>query len=733
MRPFSSSRSTARPTPPGLTSYGLDLERVLADVRAAIGDREAMTGRAREVASEMAVMPPSVDDEEVAEAQALLEWMADGQFIFLGYREYDLLSEDGDDILRSVPGSGLGILRQSAAEPVSRSFAKLPPEIRRRAHEPNVLNLTRANSRATVHRARYLDYVGVKRFDEAGTPLGERRFVGLYTSAVYQRSPFSIPVLRRKVTSVVEGSGLGAESRSGKALIEALETYPFDELLQISPEELSKIAMDIVALEERQQVRLFVRRDSFGRFFSCLVYLPRDRYNTTIRLRMQDILQAAFGGVNVDYSTRLAESVLVRLHFVVYTAPGQPVDYDVDEIESRLTEATRDWADELYDALLEHCGEEDGVLLAGRYAAAFPAAYRDEFTAAAAVADIRRIEQLGPDGDLAMSLYRPLEAPDGFARFKLFRSGEPIPLSDVLPVLENMGVRVIDERPYEVFPSGGLSRWIYDFGLSYEAGDLETDEIREIFQETFARVWHGDAENDGFNRLTLRAGLSWREVVVLRAYCKYLRQAGTTFSQTYMEETFDRHPAHRPSADRLVPCPVGPASRWYRGGRHRPKVRDRGRHPVVTGRGRQPGRRPDPAELPAPDAGHAAHQLLPVDARRRGQDLPLLEARSASHPGSSASAAALRDLRGLAEDGGRAPAGREGGEGRHPLVRPSGGFPHRDPGAHEGPDGEERGDRPGRGEGRLRGEAASAGRLTVTPWPPRSSPVTGRSSAACST
>ncbi|MBA3384941.1 MAG: NAD-glutamate dehydrogenase, partial [Actinobacteria bacterium] len=364
--------------------------RVLGDVRAAVEDWASMRERVGDVVAELAAAPPPVDPDECAEACDLLEWMHDGHFTFIGYREYDMLTEDGEDVLRAVPRSGLGILREIDERPISLSFAQLQPEVRRLAREKSLLNLTKANSRATVHRPSYLDYVGVKRFDPSGEVAGERRFLGLYTHTAYSASPWDIPVLRRKAQRVVDRSGLPTGSHDHKALVEILETYPRDELFQISEDELFETALGILHLGERRRVRLFVRRDSFGRFFSCLVYLPRERFDTRNRLRIQEILQQAFGATSVDYTTRVSESVLARLHYVVYTEPGAIPEYDVAEIEARLAAATRAWTDDLRDAVSEQLGEERAGPLFERYGEAFPGAYRDDFTAGQAVQDIER-------------------------------------------------------------------------------------------------------------------------------------------------------------------------------------------------------------------------------------------------------------------------------------------------------------------------------------------------------
>ena len=515
---------------------------VLRDVQASVEDWPAIRERARGLRAELAETPPPLEPGVADEAREFLEWMDDGHFIFLGYREYELVSESGEDVLRTVPRSGLGILHGGDERP-SVSFLQLPPEVRRLAREKRLLNLTKANSRSTVHRPSYLDYIGVKRFDTAGEVVGERRFLGLYTHTAYSASPWDIPVLRRKAQSVLEHSGLPKGSHDYKALIDIIETYPRDELFQISEEELCEITLGILRLGERQRVRLFVRRDKFGRFFSCLVYLPRDRFNTDNRERIQEILVEALGGVGVDYTTRVSESVLASLHFIVRVDPGSAVECDVGDLEARVAAATRAWTDDLREELDKQLGEERAGPIFERYGEAFPVAYREDFPARQAVVDIKRMEKLDTAGGLLTSLYVPLVSTAEQLAFKVLRYGRPILLSDVLPLLENMGVKVTDERPYEIRPRDRESIWIYDFGLRHEEGaEFQTDEVRETFQDTFARTWSGEAEDDGFNRLVLSAHLTAREITVLRAIAKYLRQAGSTFSQDYMEDALSSHP-----------------------------------------------------------------------------------------------------------------------------------------------------------------------------------------------
>ncbi len=528
-----------------LEALGGHVLRVIGEVRAAVEDWGAMRGRAAEIVAELDSRPPPVDREEIAETKAFLDWLAHDHFTFLGYREYELLDDDDDGLgLAPIAGSGLGILRH-AREGRSQLFDRLPPSIRALAREPFLLNLTKANSRATVHRPARLDYIGVKRFDADGRVGGERRFLGLYTSAAYRASPREIPIVRRKVETSLARAAFPPGSHNEKALLEILESHPRDELFQTPVDELFESAMAILHLGDRQRLRLLVRRDLFARFLSCLVFVPRDRFNTENRRRIERILGEAFHAVSIDYTTRVSESVLVRLHYMVYTEPGGALtlDYDVGEIEARLVAATRGWTDDLEDALIDEHGEEDGKALLRRYGDAFPAGYRADWVARAALDDIRRIELVAERDGLAMHLYQPLEAPAGVLHAKLFRSSTPLTLSDVLPVFENMGVTVVDERPYEVTPSGRSPVWIYDFSLVYAGDDeLAEDESRDAFQDAFVRIWNGQTENDGYNRLVLGARLTWRETTVLRAVARYLRQAGSTFSDQYVEQAILAQP-----------------------------------------------------------------------------------------------------------------------------------------------------------------------------------------------
>ncbi|WP_171114171.1 MULTISPECIES: NAD-glutamate dehydrogenase [unclassified Streptomyces] len=527
-----------------------DLLRVLSDVREAVEDWGKMRDGALRMADGLPEEPVAGDlpQQEIEEARELLRWLAADHFTFLGYREYELRD---DDSLAAVPGTGLGILRADPhheageSHPVSPSFERLPADARAKAREHKLLVLTKANSRATVHRPSYLDYIGVKKFDEQGNVVGERRFLGLFSSAAYTESVRRVPVIRRKVDEVLARAGFSPNSHDGRDLLQILETYPRDELFQTPVDELQAIVTSVLYLQERRRLRLYLRQDEYGRYYSALVYLPRDRYTTGVRLRIIDILKEELGGTSVDFTAWNTESILSRLHFVVRVPQGtelpQLSDSDKERIEARLVEAARSWMDGFAEALNAEVGEERAAEMLRSYHNAFPEGYKADHTPRAAVADLGHLERLDQDNDFALSLYEPVGAGPDERRFKIYRKGEAVSLSRVLPVLNRLGVEVMDERPYELRCADRSVAWIYDFGLRMPKAQFGTDylgdDARERFQEAFAASWTGKAENDGFNALVLSAGLTWRQAMVLRAYAKYLRQAGSTFSQDYMEDT----------------------------------------------------------------------------------------------------------------------------------------------------------------------------------------------------
>ncbi|MGP1676726.1 MAG: NAD-glutamate dehydrogenase [Burkholderiales bacterium] len=529
--------------PARLQEIDAGLQRVLADVAAAVADWKPMQQRLRALIGEIGAAKSPLDAEEAREAHAFLHWLVDNHITLLGYRDYDLVSDSGEDVLRIVRGSGLGILREREGTTVSTSFATLPPQTRARARKPEILVLSKANTRATVHRPGYLDYVGVKRFDDQGRVIGERRILGLYTHTVYTANVAEIPVVRRKVAAVQARAGFLPASHNGKALSSILEDYPRDELMQIEPEELYAFAIAILQLGERQRTRLLVRRDAYGRFVTCMVYVPRDKFSTEQRQRIQRILAEAYSGSAGEFNVSLSESPLARI-FILVRTPGGVAEVDVREVEARIVAATRRWEDDLQALLVEQLGEESGNRLYARYGQAFPAGYREDHPVRSALLDIEMMDALGAPPALGMNLYRPLAAEPGVLRFRLFRSGAPIVLSDALPILEHLGARVLDDLPYHIEPAGGGAVWIIDFGLALPGeAEVVLERVRLLFHQAFDAMWSGRVEPDSLNQLVLAAALSAREIAILRAYSRYLRQTGFTFSLAYVQQTLVAHPA----------------------------------------------------------------------------------------------------------------------------------------------------------------------------------------------
>lgn len=517
-----------------------ELRRVLNDVRLCVADWGDMRSKMVEIAAALTIEQLPVDDAEIIEAQNLLEWLADDHFTFLGYREYELSTVDGVELLGANASTGLGILRAvTVAEP--RPVRDLPPGTRDQVHENRLLNLTKATSKATVHRASYMDYIGIKTFAADGSVSGERRFLGLFTSEAYSRSVTRIPRVERIVREVVERADFPARGHDHKRLMTILERYPRDELFQMSSDELYDIVMSIAGLQERRRLRLFTRVELFGRFVTCLVYLPRDRYNTQTRVGIEHLLTEAYNGSIADWSTSISGSVLARLDFLVRVGEGDPSTLDVDELESRIALLLQDWDDDFSAELVQAFGEDVGIQLGHRYSSAFSADYRNAFTPRTAAADSQQIELLDPDAAPRLNAYREPGHPASEFKLKVYREGGKISLTRIMPTLSHLGLTVLDERPYHVAMPDGRNVWIYDFALEHAEHQLEFADAAELLEESFTAVWTNDVADDGFNRLVMSAGLRPLEVGVLRAYARYLHQSNTAYSQTYIEATLAEH------------------------------------------------------------------------------------------------------------------------------------------------------------------------------------------------
>ncbi len=519
--------------------------RVLGDVRAAVGDWRAMLAKLHEAIAELEHAPAGLPPATVAESRAFLQWVADDHMTLLGYRLHDLVQDAGHEALQLVTGSGLGLLRENAQEKLSASFSALPPQARALARSPlPVLVVTKANTRSTVHRAGYTDYIGVKRYNARGEVIGEHRFIGLFTSTAYSARVNETPILRGKVEAIAHRAGLPQGGHLAKALDHILETYPRDDLFQMPDDDLYETALGILALGERQRLRLFLWRDPFDRFISCLIYVPREAYSTDLRVKFQRILMGAFDGVSAEFDVLLSEAVLARIHFRVRTKVGQVPAFERKDIERKLAVAARRWDDELRDALVAAQGEGAGLALFKQWSAAFPADYRDRTPGRSAVPDVLKLRSLSAPEPLALALYQEGGADPGALGLKVYRRGPALALSDSLPMLEHMGARVIGEASYRIgAQEAGDAISLHDFELQAPVtGEIEPEALARLFEDAFARVLRGEVESDDFNRLVLLAGLAADEVVVLRAYAKYLKQIGFAQSQATIAATLAAHP-----------------------------------------------------------------------------------------------------------------------------------------------------------------------------------------------
>ena len=519
------------------------LEEVLVDVRTAVADFDPMRAKVEEALAELrAGCPPQSDPDDHAEAITFLEWMLHDNFTFLGYDAYAVTThKDGKESLDKVKDSELGVFRLDQPRYRERIRTEQGLEDGHYVLVPELLTFSKSAHHARVHRPTYPDYISIDRYDAKGNLIGVHRFLGLFTATVYNESPRNVPILRRKLKTVMDIAGFNPKGYNGKHLLHILEVYPRDDLFQIDTHELAETALGILSIRERRRVRLFVREDRPGRFYSCLAFVPRDVFSTELRLRIQDMLCEELDATFGDFNTYLSESVLARIQFILRFKGEQPAEYDLRRLEAKLAKLARNWRDDLHSACIDGFGEEQANHLMARFRDAFPASYRDDFSARTAVYDLHHIGELDDGAPLSLSLYRLVEEEGSGVNLKLFHRDAPIPLSDVLPMMENLGLRVIGERPYEIEASDAVY-WIHDFDLEHHTSvEVNLQEMREPFIEAFQRIWAGEADNDAFNRLIIGANLDWREVAMLRAYARYLKQIRLGFDLGYIASTLNNH------------------------------------------------------------------------------------------------------------------------------------------------------------------------------------------------
>lgn len=525
-----------------------EIAATLADVRIVVSDWKPMVARVKAVIDTLKRLPPPLPVGELAEATHFLEWLVGNNFTFLGLREYIVEGRGTKMKLEPVNHTGLGLLRdphtgllRAGREPVT-----MTPELREFLSQPRSLIITKANLRSRVHRRTHLDYIGVKLFDTKGNLTGELRICGLFTSTVYTSAAHAIPYLRRKTEAVIAKSGFDPDSHSGKALVNIIEQFPRDELFQIDDETLADFANRILQLDERPRVRVLMRRDKFARFVSVLVYLPRERYTTTTRIEIGKMLAEKLPGRVSAWSAAYPEGSLARLHFIIGRGDKPFSTVEAKPLETAVSAILKTWRDGLTDDIARRFPAEQARILRQRYADAFDPAYTDRYTPAEAVDDIQILERLHAGRDLAIAFYAPEGAKANALGLKMFHRGGPIPLSTRVPMLEAMGFRAIAESSVDIAPQGDGESSITLHDIELERRDAMATDFCPLYgklEALFMAVWSGQAESDGFNELTVKAGLAWREIALIRAIARYLRQATLPYSQDYMWATLNRHAA----------------------------------------------------------------------------------------------------------------------------------------------------------------------------------------------
>lgn len=521
------------------------LELVMKDVGSAVRDWEPMRDRLAAAIDTYKNTPPPVSVDELGEAIQFLEWIAADNFILLGMREYYFEGGVAKGDLSHRKGTGLGLLADPDVRVLRRGseFVVITPEIREFLMKPEPLIVSKANVKSRVHRRVHMDYVGIKLFDDKGELAGELRVVGLLTATAYTLSTRSIPFLRRKVDSVLARAGYDPESHSGRALTNVLESYPRDELFQIDPDLLYHFSTAILQLDERPRIRVLARRDRFDRFVSILCYVPRDRYTTEVRLRIGAYLAKVYDGRLSAWYVSYPEGPLARVHFIVGRDQGETPDPAQEDLEQSVSGIVRTWADGLREALRAAYGGNKALEQATRYGDAFQAGYREVYGGETALEDIRIVEKLDDSADTALAFSRRQQDAPNRVVLKVYHHLVPIPLSARVPILENMGFRVINERTYRITPADRPLAYLHELSLEPAgAGDIDlTDDLKGRLESLFLAIWRGRAESDGYNALVLNAGLAWRDIAMLRALSRYLRQAGIRFSEDYMWRTLNRY------------------------------------------------------------------------------------------------------------------------------------------------------------------------------------------------
>ncbi|MGO3282595.1 MAG: NAD-glutamate dehydrogenase [Psychrobacter sp.] len=510
-----------------------------------VGDWKQMRAQLTEIKNDLSTQPLPEVFYSKQEIKAFLEWILDDHFIFLGYREYrleghksvEVNSEASDLDLFAIGNSGLGLLRGDEEDKVSKSFSQLPKILKQLLTEPRVLMLSKSSHVSPVHRSVYMDFLGIHKFDDNGELVGEYRFVGLLTSQAYQLTVQQIPLLREKANKIMKMANLPRDGHAYHKMMHVINTLPRDDLFQASVEELYPIVSGISHLQDKKSLRLFSRIDHYQRFVSCLVYIPRDKFNTEMRLKVQDALKDAFGGTSSGFTTEFNESAHARVHVHVRTVPGEVKDVDTAALESKLSALMQSWIDTYQKMLLDNVGEQQANALNRQFLSHIPAAYQEQFDERTAVEDIKRLAGLTDEQPMLWHLYQSTGDAKNQLHLKLYGREQPVILSKVLPILEDFGVSVISAQTYE-FDMPEQPIWMQEYELILEHVDtVNMQVVRGQFEDSLKQIWAGRVESDPLNELVLTTTLGTYDVVVLRALSRYMIQARAPFSSAYIQQT----------------------------------------------------------------------------------------------------------------------------------------------------------------------------------------------------
>ena len=527
-----------------------EIELVLDDVAIAVADWEPMRARLGACIAQLETSRLSgVKGEEQKEAIEFLKWLWDNRFAFLGVRRYSYAKKDGNILFEHQPEFDLGILKDPDRRILKSTFqdnGDLSPAVAAFLDSSEPILVAKANTKSLIHRRVYMDYIGVKSFSIDGAVTGEERFVGLFTADAYNQPATDIPLIRSKVKSLIETTNFTPSGHNEKALVNILETFPRDELFQSDIDTLRETGLGILRLYKRPRVKLFLRRDRFDRFISAFVYIPRDRFNSDVREQIGEFLAKSFDGRMTSFSPSFGDAALIRVHYIIGIDPGAPEGPGLTALTRQVRELCRNWSDDLLDAMRN---AHDGAMQTGlfsKYEKAFGAGYKERSTLPETLADIAALERLSAK-TIELRAYRHQTDAKNIVRLKIYKRGEPFPLSKLIPTIENLGLSVIQEAGYHVTPfeNGKTSTmWIHDFHTEQnKQQEISLDDVKETFEETILAALHGLTEDDGFNALVLTAGINWREAWLFRAAAKHHLQAGFQYSQTYIEEALANNPS----------------------------------------------------------------------------------------------------------------------------------------------------------------------------------------------